>query len=119
VQTKLCHMGSLVTENRDGSIVASAVSQAATRQEWGAGVTILAELNIHSGMTAGADTGYDTNEFVQRCLGLESTSHLAAKGKCSRADRRTTNTNGYRMSQVRRKQIEECFGRMKDYGLIH
>lgn len=117
-QTKLCHMGHLVTENRNGLIVASEVTQAGTRWEWDAGINLLAQLSARSGMTVGADKGYDAEEFVQGCRGLNVTPHVAAKIKGSRLDKRTTRTNGYAMSQVRRKRIEECFGWMKDIGLM-
>lgn len=117
-QTKLCHMGHLVTENRNGFIVETEVTQAGTRREWDAGVSMLAALSSRSGMTVGADKGYDTEEFVQGCRGLKITPHVASKSKGSRVDKRTTSTSGYRISQVRRKRIEECFGWMKDYGLM-
>lgn len=117
-QTKLCHMGHLVTENRNGFIVASAVTQAGTSWEWDAGTSLLSELSTRPGMTVGADKGYDTPEFVDGCRGLKITPHVAAKKKGSQLDKRTTGTSGYRMSQVRRKRIEECFGWMKDYGLM-
>jgi hypothetical protein len=94
-------MGHLLTENRNGLIVEAEVSEAGTRQEWDAG------------MTVGADRGYDTGEFVDGCRGLSITHHVAQKSVRSAIDGRTTNTWGYRISQLKRKRIEECFGLMR------
>lgn len=117
-ETKLCHMGHIVTENRNGFIVGTEVTPAGTSQEWDAGVTILAQLGTCPGMTVGADKGYDTAEFVEGCRALKITPHVAAKISRSQLDKRTTGTAGYKISQVKRKRIEECFGWMKDIGLM-
>lgn len=117
-ETKLCHMGHIVTENRNGLIVGTEVTPAGTSQEWDAGVTILALLGTRPGMTVGADKGYDTAEFVDGCRGLKITPHVAAKISRSQLDKRTTGTTGYKISQIKRKCIEECFGWMKDIGLM-
>jgi len=117
-ETKLCHMDHIVTENRNGFIVGTEVTIAGTSQEWEAGVNILAQLGTRPGMTVGADKGYDTSAFVDGCRGLKITPHVAAKTSRSRLDKRTTSTPGYQISQTKRKQIEECFGWMKDIGLM-
>lgn len=117
-ESKLCHMGHIVTENRNGLIVGTEVTEAGTSKEWDAGITILAQLGTRPGMTVGADKGYDTGEFVQGCRALKITPHVAAKSSRSQIDKRTTGTTGYQISQIKRKQIEECFGWMKDIGLM-
>lgn len=117
-ESKLCHMGHLLTENRNGLIVDAEVTEANTSQEWDAGTTMLARQSTRLGMTVGADKGYDTGEFVEGCRGLKVTPHVAAKSSGSAVDGRTTSTNGYTISQVKRKRIEECFGWMKDIGLM-
>lgn len=117
-EAKLCHMGHLLTENRNGLIVEAEVTPAGTRNEWDAGTTMLANQSTHPGMTVGADRGYDTGEFVEGCRGLNVTPHVAIKAQHSCLDGRTTRTRGYRISQVKRKCIEECFGWMKDIGLL-
>lgn len=118
-ESKLCHMGHLLTENRNGLIVEAEVTEAATRQEWDAGAAMLTALPIHPGMTVGADKGYDTAAFVDSCRGLNITPHVAAKRSGGIVDGRTTRTVGYRISQIKRKRIEECFGWMKTIGLMH
>ena len=117
-EAKLCHMGHILTENRNGFIVEAELTPAGTSQEWDAGTTMLASQGTHPGMTVGADKGFDTEEFVEGCRALKVTPHVAAKAKGSRIDGRTTNTDGYAISQVKRKRIEECFGWMKDVGLM-
>lgn len=117
-ESKLCHMGHILTENRNGLIVDTEVTEASTRQEWDAGTTMLARQSTRPGMTVGADKGYDTGEFVEGCRGLNVTPHVAAKNIGSAIDGRTTSTVGYKISQVKRKRIEECFGWMKDTGLM-
>lgn len=117
-ESKLCHMGHLLTENRNGLIVDAEVTEANTSQEWDAGTTMLARQSTRLWMTVGADKGYDTGEFVEGCRGLKVTPHVAAKSSGSAVDGRTTSTNGYTISQVKRKRIEECFGWMKDIGLM-
>ena len=117
-ESKLCHMGHLLTENRNGLIVEAELTEAGTRQEWDAGTTMLAGQGTCPGMTVGADKGYDTSEFVEGCRGLKITPHVAAKSSGSAVDGRTTSTSGYGISQVKRKRIEECFGWMKNIGLM-
>lgn len=117
-ESKLCHMGHLLTENRNGLIVETEVTEAATSQEWDAGTTMLARLGARSGMSVGGDKGYDSADFVYGCRGLRITPHVAARVSGGLVDGRTTSTAGYRISQIKRKRIEECFGWMKDIGLM-
>lgn len=44
--------------------------------------------------------------------------HVAQKSVRSSIDGRTNNTWGNRISQLKQKLIEECFGRMKGIGLM-
>lgn len=64
-ESKLCHMGHILTENRNGFIVEAEVTEAGTSQEWDAGTTMLAKQRARPGRTVGADKGYDTLEFVE------------------------------------------------------
>src|SRR5690606_41827435 len=68
-ESKLCHMGHLLTENRKGLIVDAEVTEANTSQEWDAGTTMLARQSTRLGMTVGADKGYDTDECGVGCGG--------------------------------------------------
>ena len=116
-EAKLCFMGHLLTENRNGLIVQASVSLAtgtAEREE------ALASLDAESGSsrrTLGADKNYDTKAFVADCRKRKVTPHVAQK-KYTAIDGRTTRHEGYTVSIRKRKQIEECFGWMKDIGLM-
>lgn len=118
-EAKMTYMGHILTENRNGFIVQTQVTESGTRQEWDAGLSMLAEQSTRPGQTIGADKGYDTGEFVIGCRAFGVTPHVAAKVKGSAIDGRTTGTAGYEVSQRKRKRVEECFGWMKTFGLMH
>ena len=117
-EAKLCFMGHVLTENRNGLIVEASVTEAGTKQEWLAGVEMLSTQPIRPGQTVGADKGYDVGAFVKPCRELGITPHVASKAKHSRLDGRTTRHEGYEISQKKRKRVEEPFGWMKTYGLL-
>ena len=118
-EARLSFMGHLLTENRNGLIVDAEASLAGTASEWDSSVSLLANQSTRAGQTVGADKGYDTNEFVEGCRELKVTPHVAAKKSHSKVDGRTTSSDGYLTSQRKRKRVEECFGWMKVYGLMH
>ena len=60
----------------------------------------------------GADKGYDTRGFVQRCRNMLVTPHVAQK-QGSAIDRRTTRHDGYLLSQRARERVDEVFGWVK------
>ncbi len=118
-EAKLTYMGHILTENRNGFILETEVTPSGTKQEWDAGISMLAGQSIRPGQTIGADKGYDTEDFVSGCRVFGVTPHVAAKNSKSAVDGRTTGTTGYLVSQRKRKQVEECFGWMKTFGLMH
>ena len=118
-EAKLTYMGHLLTENRNGFIVDAEVTQSGGRQEWDAGLSMLAKQSTRPGQTIGGDKGYDTNDFVTGCRIYGVTPHVAAKKSQGAIDGRTTRMEGYVVSQRKRKKVEECFGWMKSYGLMH
>lgn len=115
-EAKLSFMGHILTENRNGFILDTEVTQAGTSQEWDAGLDLIARQSTRPGLTVGADKGYDTAEFVDGCRVMKVTPHVAAKSKNSCLDGRTTTKAGYRVSQRKRKRVEEPFGWMKTFG---
>jgi hypothetical protein len=67
-------------------------------------------------VTEGGDKGFDTAEFVRECRNMRVTPHVAqnlARRGGSAIDGRTTQRESYRISQKKRKRIEECFGWLK------
>jgi len=112
---KLCHMGHVLTENRNGLVVQAELTQATgtAERETAAGM-IDAQSGNHR-ITLAADKAYDTQEFVAEMRRLGVTPHVAQNNKRRRSaiDGRTTRHGGYAISQRKRKRIEEVFGWMK------
>lgn len=116
-EAKLSFMGHLLTENRNGLIVQASVSQATGTAEREVSLEMLDAEPCSSRRTLGADKGYDTQAFVAECRKRKVTPHVAQK-QHSAIDGRTTRHAGYAISINKRKRIEECFGWMKDIGLM-
>ena len=116
-EAKLCHMGHLMTENRNGLIVDARVTAATGTAERQAALDMIAD-NARPGSTVGGDKGYDAANFVSGCRQRGCVPHVAQNdvGRCSAIDRRTTRHPGYAISMVKRKQIEEPFGWIKTFG---
>lgn len=116
--SRLCMMGHILTENRNGMIVEACVTTAGTSQEWEAALSMLDKQSVRPRQTVGADKGYDVKRFVDEVRDKSYTPHVAARAKGSAVDERTTGTEGYKISQRKRKRVEEPFGWMKTVGGI-
>ena len=116
-EAKLCHMGHLMTENRNGLIVDARLTEANGTAERTAALDMIAD-NAKPGSTVGADKNYDTAAFVAGCRDHGCTPHVAQNNTNRRSaiDERTTRHPGYRISSIKRKQIEEPFGWIKTVG---
>lgn len=114
-EAKLAHMGHVLMENRSGLVVAARLTAATGRAEREAAVAMVAAMPGRHRVTLGADTAYDTSDFVAELRALKVTPHVAQNtaGRRSRIDARTTRHPGYAASQRARKRIEEVFGWMK------
>jgi transposase len=112
---RLCHMGHVLTENRNGLVVQAELTQATGTAEREAASTMIGTLASTRPITVGADKAYDTRDFVAEMRRQGVTPHVAqnTKGRRSAIDGRTTRHVGYATSQRRRKRIEEVFGWMK------
>lgn len=116
--SRLCMMGHILIENRNGFIVEATVSEAGTSQEWDAAIGMINKQSLRPGQTCGADKGYDVKRFVNRCREQKMTPHVAARFSGSAVDARTTSKAGYALSAIKRKLVEEPFGWMKNIGTI-
>jgi transposase len=116
-EAKLCHMGHLMTENRNGLIVDARVSEANGTAERTTALAMI-EDNVKPGSTVGGDKNYDTADFVAGCRERGCTPHVSQNNATRRSaiDGRTTRHPGYRISTIKRKRIEEPFGWMKTIG---
>jgi len=116
-EAKLCHMGHLMTENRNGLIVDARLTEANGTAERTTALDMI-EDNAKPGSTVGADKNYDTADFVAGCRERGCTPHVSQNdtNRRSAIDARTTRHPGYRISTIKRKRIEEPFGWMKTVG---
>jgi hypothetical protein len=120
-EAKLSYSGNLLVENRNGLIVDSRVWEATGTAERYAALDMLQDLPGDRRVTVGGDKGFDTAEFVRECRNLQVTPHVAqnqGRRGGSAIDGRTTWNVGYRISQRKRKRIEECFGWLKTIALL-
>jgi transposase len=118
-EAKLCHMGHLMTENRNGLIVDARLTEANGTAERATALDMIDD-NAKPGSTVGADKNYDTAEFVDGCRERGCTPHVAQNNTYRRSaiDGRTTRHPGYRISMNSRKRIEEPFGWIKTIGAL-
>ena len=120
-ESRLCFMGHVLMENRNGLAVDAALTHATGRAEREAALTILDRRKPGRRITLGADKAYDVTAFVEDLRSRQVTPHIAINGRVSKhgvvrktgVDGRTTRHPGYRVSQICRKRIEEVFGWIK------
>jgi transposase len=121
-EAKLAYLGHLLTENRHGLIVDTAVTAATGTAERDAAIVMLGELPLTTRhVTVGADKLYDTREWVATVRQMRITPHVAAsvdRRGGSAIDGRTMRHAGYALSQRKRKLVEQAFGWMKTVGLL-
>jgi transposase len=135
-EAKLAHMGHTLGENRNGLIVAVAVTEANGTAERSAALEMLDELKATHRMqpkTLGADKGYDDGEFfrdvesrqiephvplVKEPRNPEKVPYHQQRAGVEARQRMKTRmaSEGYRLSQKCRKKIEEGYGWLKSIG---
>jgi transposase len=120
-ESRLCFMGHVLMENRNGLAVDAALTRATGMAEREAALALLDRRKADRRITLGADKAYDVTAFVQALRARRVTPHIAINGRVSKlgvvrrtaVDGRTTRHSGYRVSQICRKRIEEVFGWIK------
>jgi transposase len=121
-EAKLGYLAHLLTENRHGLIVDTAVTAASGTAERDAALVMLGELPLTTRrVTVGADKLYDTRDWVAAVRQMRITPHVAAsidRRGGSAIDARTWRHAGYSVSQRKRKLIEQAFGWMKTVALL-
>jgi hypothetical protein len=114
---KLCYMGHVLMENRNGLAVDAETTRVAGFAERLTAVAMLDDVERSDGrrITLAADRAYDTRDFVAELRDRCVTPHVAqnVSGRRSAIDGRTTRHPGYRASIRIRKRIEEVFGWVK------
>ena len=120
-EAKLAYCGNVLIENRNGLVVDTELLQANGTAERDAGLLMAERIEGNKRVTVAADKGYDTQEFVREMRDMNVTPHVAQNDKRrggSAIDRRTARHAGYKVSQVKRKRIEEVFGWLKTVGML-
>jgi hypothetical protein len=96
------------------------VARASGYGERAAALEMLGHCATAGPITAGADKGYDTPDFVEALRLLQVTPPVAqnTSQRASAIDGRTTRHAGYGVSQWKRKRGEEIIGWLKTVGLL-
>jgi IS5 family transposase len=120
-EAKLSYSGNLLIENRNGLIVNAMAWEATGTAERDTALLMLEQVPGEQRVTVGGDKGFDTQEFVRECRHMNVTPHVAqnhGRAGGSAIDERTARHESYRVSQRKRKRIEECFGWLKTVALL-
>lgn len=121
-EAKLAYLGHLLTENRHGLIIDTAVTTATGTAERDAARTMIGNLPLTSRrVTVAADKLFDTRDWVAAMRQMRVTPHIAQHHRVrggSAIDGRTTRHAGYALSQRKRKLVEQAFGWLKTVALF-
>jgi transposase len=120
-EARLSYSANALMENRNGLLVDFCIETADGYAERRSAAEMLERVakGSRSRLTVGADKGYDSAAFVERCRQLGVTPHVAQytnSRRRSAVDGRTARHAGYAISQRIRKRVEEIFGWMKTVG---
>jgi len=124
-ESRLCYMGHVLMENRNGLAVAGDVTRASGTAERDTALDLIdSHRPTRRRITVGGDKGYDVEGFVHELRAREVTPHIAIDGHLSKSgkrrktaiDGRALRHVGYDISQRCRKRIEEVFGWIKTTG---
>ena len=127
-ESKLCYMGHALMENRNGLAVGGTVTHATGTAEREAAEAMLKTKVKQTGKpaTVGADKAYDAAEHGAALRNIKVTPHVARNDALTKTGKRRTSivsdgmaqSEGYSMSQTRRKLIECVFGWGKQHGTL-
>ncbi|MCY0853856.1 IS5 family transposase [Cupriavidus sp. D39] len=121
--SELRYMGHTLSDNRHGLVVSALVTTADGHAEREAAKVmvndarqVVDDANVE--VTVGADKGYDAAEFIEACLEMRVTPHVAqnTSGRRSAVPDEIACSGGYAISQQKRKLIEQGFGWAKTVG---
>ena len=123
--SELRYMGHTLSDNRHGLIASVAVTQADGYAEREAAKAMISDARLALGddereVTLGADKGYDAKVFIDACVAMKVTPHVAqnSSGRQSAVPDEIAQTEGYAISQRKRKLIEQGLGWAKTAGGI-
>ena len=121
--SELRYMGHTLTDNRHGLIANARVTHAdgyAEREAAKAMIGDARQANPEGALTLGADKGYDAAEFVDALQEMKVAPHIAqnTSNRRSAVPDAVAASDGYAISQNKRKLIEQGFGWAKLIGRI-
>lgn len=120
-EARLAYCGNVLIENRNGLVVDTELLQCTGTAERDAALLMAERIDGAQRVTVAADKGYDTRDCVQELRQMNVTPHVAHNDKRaggSAIDGRTTRHAGYKISQMKRKRVEEVFGWLKTVGML-
>ena len=121
--SELRYMGHTLSDNRHGLVANAVVTLADGYAEREAAKAMVndarqAQADPTRTITLGADKGYDAREFIEACQAMNVTPHVAQNksGRSSAVPEAIAQSEGYAVSQQKRKLIEQGFGWAKTVG---
>jgi transposase len=122
--SELRYMGHTLSDNRHGLIASAVVTTADGHAEREAAKAMIADArqvaDASAEVTLGADKGYDAQEFIAALTELNVIPHVAqnTSHRRSAVPDEIADSDGYAISQQKRKLIEQGFGWAKFIGPI-
>jgi transposase len=111
------YLGHVITENRNGLVVAAMATQAGNAAERAAALKMVRQLRRDRGITVGADKSYQEKVFVAALRREHAAPHVAEYAPNPKWRNWLTegerNDPGFTLSQRKRKLVEKVFGWMK------
>ena len=115
--SELRYMGHTLSDNRHGLVANAVVTLADGYAEREAAKAMVndarqAQADPTRTITLGADKGYDAREFIEACQAMNVIPHVAQNksGRNSAVPEAIAQSEGYAVSQQKRKLIEQGFG---------
>jgi transposase len=116
-ESRPSYLGHVITENRHGLVVASCVTESATKAEREAALRMLPKVRRRSGATLGADRAYQEEQFIGALRVHQVVPHVAeyapSKNWPNWLTEEERNHPGLARSQQKRKLVEQVFGWIK------
>lgn len=110
---RLCYLGHVLMENRNGLAVAAHLTQATGTAEREAALAMITAARLKTGSTLAADKGYAAWTFKRALQDRGLVPHIALRSQTGWSGARIVPPDGYDASQRIRKRIEEIFGWVK------
>lgn len=111
------YLGHVITENRNGLVVAAMATQSGNSEERRAALKMLKRVKRREHMTLGADKSYQEEGFVRGLRDSQVVPHVAEYAPNPKwanwLTEQERNDAGYTVSQRKRKLVEKVFGWMK------